>query len=66
MEKQQRYASDTHYNSLRDDYKTPPEIYKPILEVFNRKEFDIDVACTEHNIPAKRHFTKAEDGLKQE
>ena len=63
---QQRYAdNEAKYKSLRDDYKTPPEIYNPILEIFNRSFFDIDVACTEHNIPADKYFTKAENGLSQ-
>lgn len=60
-----RYKNDDHYQSIRDDYMTPPAIYKPLLKFFNRDEFDIDVCCTKHNIPAKQHFTKEIDGLKQ-
>lgn len=60
-----RYKNDDHYKSIRDDYMTPPEIYQPLLKFFNRVEFDIDVCCTKHNIPAKQHFTKEIDGLKQ-
>ncbi len=60
----QRYAdNEAKYKSLRDDYKTPPEIYKPILEIFGASKFDLDVACTEHNIPARFYFTKESDGL---
>lgn len=61
-----RYKNDDHYQSIRDDYMTPPAIYKPLLKFFNRDEFDIDVCCTKHNIPAKQHFTKDIDGLKQD
>ena len=65
-QERQRYASnDVRYNSLRADYKTPPEIYNKILEIFNREYFDFDVACTEHNIPANTYFTKQENGLEQ-
>lgn len=65
MEEKTRYANEIKYKSLRDDYKTPPEIYEKILQVFGYKTFDLDVACTEHNVPAKNYFTKEEDGLKQ-
>lgn len=66
QKEQQRYAdNEAKYKSLRDDYKTPQKIYSPILEIFNRSNFDIDVACTEHNIPADKYFTKAENGLLQ-
>lgn len=43
------------YDSLRDDYKTPPEIYERILKYAGIKEFDLDVCCSEPNIPAKKH-----------
>lgn len=65
MSEKQRYSNDSHYKSIRDDYKTPPIIYNKILKIFNRNEFDIDVACSEKNIPAKLHFTKNENGLLQ-
>ena len=44
------------YDSERQDYKTPPEIYEKLLQIAKIKEFDIDVCCSERNIPAKRHF----------
>ena len=43
------------YNSQRDDYKTPPEIYKKLLAYMGMDEFDLDVCCSEHNIPAKSY-----------
>lgn len=61
-----RYGNDVKYKSIRDDYKTPKEIYNSILAVLSRDKFDIDVACTDKNIPAKDHYTKTIDGLKQE
>ena len=63
---QNRYKNQTiKYKSIRDDYKTPAFIYEPILKVMKAKEFDIDVCCNEKNIPAKKHYTKVENGLKQ-
>lgn len=44
------------YKSSRQDYKTPPYIYQSILEFTQQGEFDIDVCCSEKNIPARKHF----------
>ena len=44
------------YDSERQDYKTPPEIYEKLLRMAEIDKFDIDVCCSEKNIPAKRHF----------
>lgn len=60
-----RYGNNEKYNSVRDDYKTPEDIYKPLLDIFGRQEFDIDVCCTEPNIPANINYTKSENGLLQ-
>jgi hypothetical protein len=60
-----RYGGDEHYKSGRDDYMTPPDIYGPLLKLFNREKFDIDVCCTKENIPANIHYTKNENGLLQ-
>lgn len=43
------------YNSIRDDYKTPPQIYKGLLLFADIKEFDLDVCCSDENIPAKKY-----------
>lgn len=43
------------YDSIWDDYKTPPEIYEKILKYAGLKQFDLDVCCSEHNIPAKNY-----------
>lgn len=63
---EQRYKNEEKYNSIREDYMTPAAIYQPLLDLFKRTEFDIDVCCTKHNIPAKQHFTKDIDGLSQQ
>ena len=60
-----RYNDASHYQSLRDDYKTPPAIYEPLLKYFKRDKFDIDVCCTDENIPAAKYYTKEENGLIQ-
>jgi hypothetical protein len=38
--------------SERNDYQTPPEVYNTILKFIGRDEFDMDVCCSELNIPA--------------
>ena len=43
------------YDALRDDYKTPPQIYKGLLLFAGINEFDLDVCCSDENIPAKRY-----------
>lgn len=65
MQESNRYDNDNHYKAIRDDYMTPPEIYNPLLNFFLSIEFDMDLCCTKHNIPAKVHYTKDIDGLKQ-
>ena len=55
------------YDSERQDYKTPPEIYEKLLRMAEIDKFDIDVCCSEKNIPAKRHFLDLfYDGLTEE
>ena len=36
-----RYGGSEHYTSGRDDYMTPPDLYEPLLELFQRDKFDI-------------------------
>lgn len=33
-----RYNSQDHYRALRDDYKTPPQIYEPLLKYFKKRD----------------------------
>lgn len=64
-------ATYTRYQGNRsDDYRPNDEFYTPawIFEKMNI-EFDIDVAAPKGGvewIPAKKHFTKNDDGLSQE
>lgn len=52
------------YEYSANDYKTPPELYNRALNRFEIPEFDLDVCCSEKNIPAKEHFIKGKkDGL---
>lgn len=40
------------------EYLTPPEIYNPLLEFIGLKYFDIDVCCSNNNIPALHYITR--------
>ena len=53
------------YDSLRGDYKTPPQIYKPLLLLAEVQKFDLDVCCSDENIPAEKYnYIFYVDGLK--
>ena len=44
---------------------SPPELVKKALAVKNRQEFDLDVCCSDFNIPAIHYYTDGDcDGLK--
>lgn len=44
----------------------PPGLYIPLLSLFNRTEFNIDVCCNQTNIPANFYFfERVFDGLKE-
>lgn len=61
--------SKYNYEEKHSDYMTPPEMVDYILKRFspNTVEFDLDVCCTEKNIPAKQYFINGvTDGLKEE
>ena len=45
------------YSNKREDYKTPPAIYQIILDFIGAEKFEIDVCCTDFDIPANRHYT---------
>jgi phage N-6-adenine-methyltransferase len=53
-----------HHSSARDDWQTPPEVLRPALAVLG--SVDLDPASDGANVPAARHFTKADDGLRCE
>ena len=54
-----------NFEQIRNDYQTPPELIKLGLFMAKRKDmFDLDVCCSEKNIPAKKHYILGEyDGL---
>jgi len=54
-----------NYDSDRSDYKTCAGMFGPILGFLNRRRFDIDVCCSDMNIPANVYFTKKLNGLIQ-
>lgn len=49
--------------SARCDYMTPLSLIDNILEIEGVNEFDVDVCCSEHNIPAKKHYSEKDNGL---
>lgn len=51
--------------SERSDYLTPPELIEKILKIEGVKKFDVDTCCTQHNVPAKKHYTEKENGYIQ-
>lgn len=56
--------SKYNYEQKRNDYLSPPELVKMVLDDFNRKEFDLDVCCSMGNIPAKKYYIEGlQDGL---
>jgi site-specific DNA-methyltransferase (adenine-specific) len=66
LKREQKKTVKYNYSRLRNDYMTPPNIYKPILLNINRTEFDLDVCCSIKNIPAKKHFIEGKnDGLSE-
>lgn len=54
---------DTMFNSVRQDWITPDEIYNPLNDEFH---FTLDVCASEDNTRCDKYFCENEDGLKQE
>lgn len=53
-----------NYDYSKNDYKTPPEIYERALSRFEIPKFDLDVCCSEKNIPAENYYIQGQkDGL---
>lgn len=57
----------------RSDYLTPPELIEEIFQELNllgilkNDKFDLDVCCSQKNVPACEHYVDGEkDGLKEE
>jgi DNA N-6-adenine-methyltransferase (Dam) len=62
----ERRSMDVHYTSNTAEWYTPPEILQPVLALF--QVIDLDPCSNSHetpNVPARRHFTKEDDGLAQ-
>lgn len=59
--------SKYNFEQKRNDYMSPPELVKKALAVKNRQEFDLDVCCSDFNIPAIHYYKEGEyDGLKND
>lgn len=58
------------YSAGSQRYMTPETIYQPLLDFEGVEKFDMDVACENKNIPAKKYYTEsglyAEDFFFQE
>lgn len=54
------------YKYRKNDYKTPPELYKEALKYFGIEKFDLDACCSDKHIPAKKYYKFGKkDGLKE-
>lgn len=51
------------HSSERDDWETPRDVFERCDEVWH---FELDAASNDENALCERHFTKQQDGLKQE
>lgn len=57
--------SKYNFEQKRNDYMSPPELVKMALDFKHKKIFDLDVCCSEFNIPADLYYVDgAVDGLK--
>ena len=54
---------DVMFSSKTDLWSTPQDFYDNLNEEFN---FNLDPCSTHENAKCKKHFTKEEDGLKQD
>ena len=52
----------TLFSSDSDDWETPLDLFRELDHVFH---FDLDPCATTENAKCERHFTTADDGLKQ-
>jgi site-specific DNA-methyltransferase (adenine-specific) len=51
-----------HFTSKTNEWETPSELFNKLNDEFN---FTLDPCCTKENAKCERHYTIAEDGLKQ-
>lgn len=56
--------SKYNFEQKRNDYETPPELYRIALKLALAEQFDLDVCCSRKNIPAKHYYINGlSDGL---
>lgn len=56
--------SKYNFEWMENDYKTPPILYNMALKRWGIDKFDLDVCCTDENIPAKSYCKNGiNDGL---
>lgn len=51
------------FSSKSEDWETPWELFKKLHEEFH---FTLDPCCTHESAKCEKHYTKEEDGLKQD
>lgn len=51
-----------HFSSKRDDWETPPELFKELDEEFH---FVLDVCATKKNAKCGAYYNRRDNGLKQ-
>lgn len=51
---------DTIFNSVKQDWETPDEIYLPLAQEFN---FSLDVCASTENAKCERFFTESDNAL---
>lgn len=54
-----------HFSSERAEWLTPPELIEAVVDVLGGIDLD-PCSDNQRSVPARRHFTAAEDGLSQE
>jgi len=54
--------SNALYSSASMEWETPEELFRTLDAEFH---FTLDTASTDRNAKCRKHFTKAEDGLRQ-
>jgi len=56
--------SKYNFEQKRNDYMTPPELIENLLKDIGVDKFDLDVCCSQRNIPANYHYIDyIDDGL---
>jgi len=56
-------SKNVHFMSRSVEYETPDWLFRALQAEFG---FTLDPACTHENAKCKKHFTKEQDGLRQD